>query len=443
MSLSLLQRCRPFVLLAVCLSALAITLSEFVQLRALDTNQANEALARLSSQQPWGGYAARQAAAQLNAQWRLNPLQAQENLAWAMGRYPLDPWRWLTLARIEQAQGLASKQIEGRLLAAHATQPQHPDLHREILNLSQRLGDPQMVLASLYRWLMVSPGSVNEALFTADRWVDDLPAALPQILPPDEGYWIQALTFARTNRLPELAEAVWAALPKPRVLGDQALDDYLVHLSNMGEFERLHALWAEYDVSYPDTGIPGGHFHVAKGALSQFGWDVRAPAGVRIRRQTQDLPPDFRSATWRQAQGWARFLPGALTIEFDGEHNVNLSTPKIRMPAPAPGRYRLTGWWQASGMTTRSLPLLEVVNLQERSRVRLDLPNRNFPWVPFEMVFEITEPDETLIIQLIRRRTQAFDRNIEGSLSLTGLRLESVPDTPAVVAPPNTAISGW
>ena len=427
--------CRACALIVAVFGALLISVSEFVQLKTLDISQPNEAIERLSGQQSWGGYAARQAAAQLTRQWRLDPALARAHLAWALERYPLDAWRWLTLARIEQAQGADAQQVGSRLITAHATQPQHPEINWEVINLSQRLGDPQVVLSLLYRWLQVSPRSVNEALFIADRWVDDLPASLSQILPPDEQYWVQTLAFAHANQRPELAETAWAALSKPRALDDPALVDYLVYLANQGAFERLQSLWAQYDVSYADTGVPGGHFHVPQRALSQFGWDVQAPAGVRILRQTHDLPADLGSATWRRAQGWRDLSPGALTIEFDGEHNVHLTTPKIEMPAPAPGRYRLAGWWKASRMTTRSLPRLEVATVKTGARVGVDLPRRDFPWTPFDVVVEVTQPDEMMAIQLVRRRTQAFDRYIEGSLSLTGLRLEPIAPSATVEAP--------
>lgn len=432
------HRLKTTLLVAVFVAALAITLMEFVQLRRVDHNTPLTTLDQLQSAQPWGGYAARQAAAQLTQQWRLDPAGAQAGLAWALSRYPLDPWRWLTLARIDQALDRPSPQVQQRLDTAREIQPGHRELNWEILNLTQRLNDQTAVLAAIQHWLAVEPTAVNDGLYIASRWVDDLATTIDQILPADEAYWVQAMRYARMNRLPDLADVVWARLEQPRVLGDEALKDYLIHLSGTGEVARLQSLWAQYDPAFEAGGIPGGYFHVPQEALSTFGWDLRTPSGLSIQRTPRELPPDFRSALWRQAQGWDRFLPGALTLTFDGQHNVNASTPRLRMPAPRPGRYRLSGWWKASGLTTRSLPVLEIVTLLDRRREVVALPNRNFPWSTFETEFEITAPDETLIIQMVRRRTRAFDRNIEGQVALTGLRLERI-DTPQPDTPPPDA----
>ena len=374
----------------------------------------------------WGGYAQRYWAAQLDTHWRLDPKLAREALLWSLERYPLDPWRWVTLARIEKQLGEDNETLKARLAAAWSIQPKHRSLNWELLNLTQRLDDPDEVVQAIRHWLDGQPHEVGDALVLANQWVSDLPSHLPKLLPDDEAYWIEAMRYARTNRRDDVAKLVWETLEKPRHLYDAALKDYSAHLLAQKDLEAVYALWTQYDPSFDDSHVPGGHFHVPLASLATFGWDVRTPRGVSLEQHRRDLPEHFRSARWLREQGWSALSPGQITVSFDGEHNVNLSTPRLRLPMPKAGVYRLSGWWEGSGLTTRSLPYLSVSTLKGRQRQTIALPNRNFPWSEFETDIEITEPDETLVIQWVRRPTQAFDRYIEGQLSITGLMLKPV-----------------
>jgi len=382
----------------------------------------------------WGGYSQRYWSAQLDQQWRLDPTLARDQLLWSLERYPLDPWRWLTLARVEKQLGMDNATLEARLEAAWSIQPKHQQLNWEIVNLTQRLGDSEQVVGAIRHWLDGQPHKVHDALVLANQWVTNLPDRLEDLLPQDEAYWIRAMRFARTNRRDDVAQVVWATLDQPRHLFDDALKDYSALLLANKDLEAVSALWAQYDPSFDDSHIPGGHFHVPLASLATFGWDIRTPRGVSLEQHRRDLPPHFRSARWLNDQGWSGLSPGVITVSFDGQHNVNLSTPRLRLPIPKAGLYRLTGQWEGSGLTTRSLPYWSISTLKGRQRQNITLPNRNFPWTQFSVDIEITEPDETLVIELRRRPTQAFDRYIEGSVSITGLMLETIGDSEAWVS---------
>ena len=409
-----------------------VVMAEYLTLRQSPSHSESPSLSSTPFAQPkqiaplWGGYAQRYWAAQLDNQWRLDPALAREELLWSLARYPLDPWRWLTLARIEKQLGQDNETLKARLHAAWSIQPKHRQLNWELLNLTQRLNDPDEMVRAIRQWLDGQPHEVNDALVLANQWVSDLPSQLSTLLPDDEAYWIRAMNYARVNRRDDVATVVWERLEKPRHLYDAALKDYSAHLLAQKDLEAVYRLWAQYDPSFDDSHVPGGHFHVPLASLATFGWDVRAPRGVSFEQHRRELPESFRSARWLREQGWSRLSPGQITVNFDGEHNVNLSTPRLRLPMPKPGVYRLSGWWESSGLTTRSLPYLSVSTLKGRQRQSIALPNRNFPWSEFETEIEITEPDETLVIQLMRRPTQAFDRNIKGELSITGLMLKPI-----------------
>lgn len=412
---ALRQQALTLLCAAALLGALWIALSEYRALRLQADDNPIERLQALERAQPWGGLAARDLAGRLDARWRLNPAEAQQVLVWALHRYPLDPWRWLLLARIDQEINPDPMLSRQRLDAALAVQPQQRELRWRALNLAQNFGDADLIADQLQFWLQGQPGQVHNGLFLARRWFSDPDERLDRALPPGRDYLVRAMRHARVSAQPDLARAVWQRLAPPHQPGDPAVADYIAALQAAGDTAAVEALWEQLDPAYQPGQVPGGHFAFDLDSLASFGWDLRMPRGVTLVRTDSGLPPP---------------AAGALRLEFDGTENVHLFRPMARFPAPAPGAYRLHGWWQARQLTTRTLPSLHVRELDGPFRGRLELPSADFDWQPFTLDIELTAPGDRLQLQIQRRRTDAFDRNIGGRLEIAGLHLEPVEAAP-------------
>ncbi|MFP4277717.1 MAG: hypothetical protein ACLFQ2_09880 [Wenzhouxiangella sp.] len=396
------------------LAAAGIATSEYTALRRAAEQDPISRLQDLAGQQPWGGLAGRELAGRLEARWRLDPAASAEALGWQLTRYPLDPWRWLLRARIDRELNPDPQLSRQRLEAAIAIQPNHRELRWRAANLAQNFGDVDLVADYLRLWLIDQPNQVNSALFIASRWLPDPDQRLDRILPPGEDYLVQAMRHARISSQPELARAVWRRLDQPRAPDDLAVREYIQALLADGDDQAVLALWQQLDPDYRPGDIPGGQFAFAPEALATFGWDLRVPAGAQLERV---------------ASGPAG-TDGALRLVFDGNENIHLVRPLLRFPAPPPGRYRFSGWWKADTLTTRSLPGLYLRELEGPMRASVELPSADFDWQPFAVDIELTEPGDRLQLQVLRRRTRNFDRNLGGELQLAGLQLEPAPVQP-------------
>lgn len=404
------------------LAAAVIATSEYTALRRAADQGPITRLQALAGQQPWGGLTGRQLAVRLDTRWRVDPAGAADALDWQLTRYPLDPWRWLLRARIERTLDPDTELSRQRLEAAIAVQPNHRELRWRAANLAQNFGDVDLIADYLQLWLRGQPGQVHSALFIAARWLPDPEQRLDRVLPPGEEYLVQAMRHARISQQPQLAHAVWQRLEQPRAPDDPAVREYILSLQAAGEDDAILALWQQLDPDYRPGDIPGGSFAFDLDGLAAFGWDLRVPAGVDLTR-VETGPDQTR---------------GALRLIFDGNENVQLVRPLLRFPAPPPGHYRFSGWWKAEHLTTRSLPRLALRELEGPMRTSIELPSAHFDWQPFAAEFELTEPGDRLQFQIIRRRTEAFDRNLGGELQLAGLRLEPIlrePETGTIDTP--------
>jgi len=411
---------RAIFLSAVGIAALLVAASEYLNLRAVDPDRPIRSLERLQTTQPWGGLAAREAARWLETRWRLDADSAAEALRWQLGRYPLDPWRWLLLARMTLLTGNDGEPLRRTLATAVAVQPGSRQLRWQAANLAQNAGDPDLILTHLKLWLADQPHMTDRALFIAERWVDDPDRLLDEVVPADDEFLAQAMRYARRSRSLPLAEATWQRLDHPRPAADRALADYVATALDSNRPDRAMAAWQTVDASYRPGDIPAGRFDLPLEALSALGWYTRVPDGVSLAI----VPVAPKQQTSDPAQAPAG--RNALMVRFKGEENIHMNTPFVRFPVPAPGRYRLTGWWRANGLTTRALPQLQLYaeSPDHSFSATLAVPSAEFGWQPFAIPFETTMDNEILRFRLRRLRTDAFDRYIAGELMLADLGVE-------------------
>ncbi len=407
---------RPLLLSVLALLALSIAASEYVNLRALDRDRPADSMERLQGTQPWGGLAGREAARLLETRWRLDPSASADGLWWQMHRYPMDPWRWLLLARVARQVDEHRPLVGDHMRTAVGIQPGSRAVRWQSAQLAQATGYPELVIEHLSLWLADQPHMSDRALFVANRWIDDPGEVVDRVLPATEDHFERAMRFARASQNPALAEALWQRLDHPRSPNERVVAEYIRIQQSVGDPNALMAVWQDLDPLYRPGQVPAGHFGFDTDELAAFGWNLREPEGVTIKiAPLQDSTPENRKPST---------VNRVLKVTFNGEENPNLRTPLVRFPMPDPGRYYLTGYWRGEGLTTRALPYIHVRNDDNGGRETLHVPGTDFDWTRFAIPVEITEPGQTVRLQFIRRSTGAFDRYIEGDVSLADLLIE-------------------
>ncbi|WP_376697572.1 hypothetical protein [Wenzhouxiangella sp. EGI_FJ10305] len=430
------------------LLALVVAAWEFIGLRSIDSDDPIQALE--SPPVPWGGLAARRAARLLETRWRLDADAAEKGLLWQLGRYPLDPWRWLLFTRIASTRGAGEQELIELLATAISVQPNHREVRWQAANLAQSTGQQNLVLLQLRLLLEVSPNSTDQALFIGSRWVEDPAVLLEEILPPGEAYLQQTMRRARRIGSMALAKAAWSRLTQARS-GDAgigpdhpAFSDY-IYVALRHDRAAAMAAWQSIDADYRPGDLPAGDFSNPLDVLPSFGWSLRMPQGTVVERVEIEAPwsgvarpetePNERT---KERKNERTSGAHALRIGFSGEHNVRLNAPSVRFPAAAPGFYRLRGWWRAEGLTTRALPYLwlDTRSGDNRTRERVDVPASEFGWTVFEIDYKVHKPGQMVVFRLHRNSTDAFDRYIEGEITLAGLSAERLlPSTARPSAP--------
>lgn len=376
-------------------------------------DDAGRVFARLQRWVPWGGYMTRDAARVAGRMGPQRPEVADDILAAAAWRYPLDARQWLDRARLAPHHPGQEQYLEDHLLAAAAVQPYHRRLGWRRAMLAVQAGRLDAAADHLRQWLEGYPHATGRALVAAGRWLDDPAELVDQVLPDTREHRLRALNHARRYGLEGLSAALWDRMAPPEGVDDPALLARTDTLLRRGAGLAAARLWARVDAGYAPGRVPNGGFDRPLGPADGLNWRIRDGAGY-IAGRTE--------AAFRDP-------PAALEIAFDGSENVHLSAWSW-IPLQPATRYRLSGWWKADGLTTRSLPRLRVWLPDEGNRAVVDVPGASFDWQPWEMEFRVPAEIELARLYVERRRTDAFDRFIAGTLWLDTLTLEALGPAP-------------
>jgi hypothetical protein len=399
------------------LLALGIAWTEYRSLRALDLAQPGPALQELRSQQPWSGWAGGVLADSLQHTWRFDPAGAEEAFAWQLERQPLDAYRWLDRASIAQSRRVEAEQVRHHVEAAVAVQPHSREINWRAAIMAIQLGQVEPAEAHLRRWLQDQPRQTARALFLAARWIEDPDDLLDRILPPGEEYLTATVDFARRVGRMDLAEVAWSRLSHHGV-GDGALRDFVELALAEGDQALAISVWQSRYPDFKAGQVPNADFRHEPGAGRGLDWDARMPKGAAATRDQEHLVTE----------------PASLRIDFDGNENLQLRRPSVRIPIdPDTTRWEISGHWRAHRLTTRGLPYL-IARAEGGRGVRADVPGASFDWTPFRI--EVENPDGATMLHLELRRDRPgvdFDRYLSGKLWLDALRLTPLPPIPEVV----------
>lgn len=387
-----------------------IMLADTLNLRSASRGAAAGTSEFTALPQPWGGYGLRERVVIGGANWIEAPNATAALIDQAARRYPLDPQQWIERAQISAWSGRFDE-VDRFLQIAVATQPSNREILWSAAQVAVGSGQAGLAERNLKRWLRQFPGDTDRAIFIASRWIDDPGDLLDRMLPPEPLYLEAAMQAAMRQSNFELAEQVWARFePKPGIENSASLQ-YVELLLRAGNIAQAIEIWADLEPDWNRDTIVNGDFHRALGEGLGFNWRIgRAPPAVQIEHD-----PGVGHAT-----------PGSLKIRFNGKENVELNGPWLRTPVTPGTHYRLSGQWRAEGLTTRSLPFLQLGIEGARFNATQNPAESTFDWSPWS--FEFTVPDEAHLIRLTlrRNRTEAFDRNIGGTLWLDDIRLETI-----------------
>ena len=389
-----------------------VMLADFFNLRKAQqaSTEAPVPLSELVLPQPWGGYGWRALARLAGDASRIDPATARDVLTEAGRRYPLDAVQWLDLARIHARDDEAGP-VDAYLARAGAVQPFERRSLWAAAQVALQTGNAALAERQLRQWLRLYPRDTGQALFIGQRWIDDPGTLLDRMLPEGREYLAEAMQVARRQADIPLAEAVWARLaPKPG-LDDPLFLNFVDLLLQTGEVSRAMELWAERDPDFRPGRLVNGDFSRPLGAPLALNWRInRLPPGVRAER---DVDEAFAE-------------PASLRVSFNGKENVHLGEPWIRIPVEPGQHYRISGAWRGEALTTRSLPYWYLTAEQGELRERKAVPGARFGWERWQIEFQAPEGTQLVRLQLRRDRTNAFDRNIDGTLWLDDFRLEPI-----------------
>ncbi|MGY6587787.1 MAG: hypothetical protein ACXIUB_05795 [Wenzhouxiangella sp.] len=407
-----------FSLLAALSGGLFITGMDFFGLRLHSVERQPDAEQAQAAWQPWGGYSTRRMAREGGAVWLTEPERAEALMLSSARVYPLDSRLWLDLARLQARRADDAARLDTLLALAAAVEPkQNLGLWRAS-QLAVQAGRHDMADQLLYQWLTNDPRNTRLALSIAGRWHKQPDVLLDRLLPAFTSEYLQpAMAYAQDRNDADLARAVLERLDEDLSLEHRVLLSFFDFLLGSGRHAEALALWARYDDTFEPGGIANADFSRELGAPEGLNWRTRGiPSGARIKRDTGTFFTE----------------PASLRVSLDGEHNLNLRQPSLRIPVEGGQRYRLHGYWKAERLTTRALPglWLQVPGMRDP---RLDPPMSNFDWEPWEIEFSVPEDTRFVTLRLRRDATQAFDRYVEGRLWIDALRLERLPSEPASV----------
>lgn len=331
---------------------------------------------------------------------------------------------------LEQAELLAvlgdGDGASRRLEIARALWPGRDLLHQQAAWMQVKLGPPEQALAALLDYWRLAPGDSLRTLALARRLAGDperlVAAAEPvwQAAAPGAtalDYQRALMDLASRARDGALAGALWARLEPAARAEETLLMPYLRLLMELGQHAEADALWQA--VAGDPPGLANGDFE-----------RPLVPLGREFR-------PGWATPGWRyQARGdgfrigldpnRARAGTRSLRIDFDGTANVDFGHVSQVFRVRPGGRYRLSGDWAATRLSTRSGVFIELMTLDTRPVARVHTAPRwgSWDWERFEL--ELAVPADGLRAQVRVRRapTRALDRLLAGSLWLDGLSVE-------------------
>ena len=341
-----------------------------------------------------------------------SPPRIEGYLTHGFSQRPLYAPAWMALAERLHSDGQSDAASRAAALA-QTLWPEHEGVLWQNALLQLELGDGVAATDHLLHYWVLQPGegllvlAIIRQLYPDPQ---DLVAAAATVWEdrhhPALTYQRRVVDLARRTGDVALATALWERLSPTDRTQPQLLFPLLDMLLAEQAYTAAANVWQTAMDS--DPGLYNGSFEQPL-LNAGLGWRYRSGEGYRIRRVDSPVYAGQHS----------------LLIEFAGTHNVDLRWPAQTVLVTPGQRYRLSGYWSAYEITTRSGVGLEIQTQGGQRNVRAALEPRwgSWSWQPFHLDIEVPDDVQRVLIRVRRSATQALDQRIAGKLWLDALQL--------------------
>jgi hypothetical protein len=192
-------------------------------------------------------------------------------------------------------------------------------------------------------------------------------------------------------------EATWSWMRQNQLAGEQDAVALAWALWQRGKFSLAQKVWVDWtgsaDPEYLHPQRLTNRAFARESNGSPFDWTLAVPESVQLSRRD------------------------GLDLRFSGSENVSFSHVRQYAAVDA-GRYRFSAEISSVGLTTEALPFFHIFDPVNSARVNVETGQvpATVPRLSISLDFEVPRGTEALVVQIERRATQRFDRNIAGTL---------------------------
>ncbi len=333
------------------------------------------------------------------------------------------PRRAITWANLGEAYELAERNSDANRAYMRAVElfPKSPQINWQLANFLIRTGEAASGVAPLREAILGDPALRAGAFDLAwragipdERVLENVPAR-QDILSAYLDYLV------RTGRL-GAAEEVWnrlVASPEPFDL--DAAFRYFDALLGAQRVDRLVTVWS--DLAQHDPARvrwqPGSANRIQNGSFEEpilnggFGWRIVPIEGATISLDTTIVQDGTRS----------------LSIQFDGQHNLEFGHVVQYVAIEPQTSYRFVAHVRTEGITTESGPRIRIYDAYDRQALSVETENLagTAGWQEQELKFRTGPETRLIVIQVARPASHKLDNQIAGTLWLDDLSLTASP----------------
>jgi len=325
----------------------------------------------------------------------------------AIAREPLRVDAWLKLAEVELARG--DRESAAKILCFLAPRLARSSTWKwKELLLAYDLRDEALFARAFNFILQRLPHHRRDAFQVAVQFWKGSAPILPRVTRENLGAYLSLLMQERA-----LGEAwrTWKAYGKDRELQGDSLSlrfcELLIHQKMLEEATEVWEAWT----GRPPEGAYNGGFE-EEPLQSAFGWRLRAPSGVQVRR-TSEFPYAGRYA---------------LHIEFSGKANVDFHHVSQIVPVLGGRAYRLSFAQRGENLTTDQGVFLQVLGRDCRGLLAEgEAIQGSLPWREEILEIQVPEGCHALMLRIRRVESLKFDNKISGDYWLDEVELIPVP----------------
>lgn len=334
-------------------------------------------------------------------------------------RRPLDALGWLSSSEVSQALNDANKASEF-LSVAHSLSRNHSTTLIKVFNQYLELGLVDEAMSVARDLVYAQPNKFRNVFYLLSQLTTDYRGlareAIPLNVPDNRDYsadlyysWALSDAIGAKNTL--LAQAVWDAMPEQLQLNSRQGLHYLNYLVRQQSWQETKSVWQDLlGKGIVEAEILNADFELPMPENSPCWQTMPTPLGVAWSVDSNAYSGD-----------------ASLMVKFDGTENVGFHHLVCLVSVKPNSSYRLTGMWKGAEISTLSGPFVDVfIPGQNVSAQRSEQKLNDWPWLKFEVTFDVPEGTEVASIRIRRTKSNLIDNQISGCVWFDELKLEKL-----------------